>query len=161
MMAACCVKLTPLTVRARPTPATVTTTAPPLPSGASPTVQLIESLLDATTAHAMPPSVTSGAAPPTPVKPPPWRWTVLPTWPAAGRRLATVGGAVYVKVPATPAARSASPISGTEIVTLSAPRAEAGVAQHTAVSLELLELSGGQATPPMATAALLPLSRRP
>ena len=61
-------------------------------------------------------------------------------------------------MPATPAASSASPTSGTESVTLSAPSAEAGVAQHTAVSLEL---SSGQATPPMATAALLPLSRWP
>ena len=93
MMAACCVKLTPLLVSARPTPATVTTTAPPLPSGASPTLQLIEALLEATTAHATPPSVTSGAAPPTPAKPAPCTWTTLPTWPAAGLRLATLGGA--------------------------------------------------------------------
>ena len=64
-------------------------------------------------------------------------------------------------MPATPAAKSASPTSGTEIVTLSAPVtpcAEAGVAQHTTVSLEL---SSGQPTPPMATAALLPFSRWP
>ena len=151
----CWVKVTPLLTAASPTPATDTTTESKAPSEASPTVQLIESLLATTTTHATPPSVTSG----TPVKPLPWTCTVLPTWPAAGLTLTTVGAAAYVKVPAAPGAKSASPTSGTEIVTLSAtvtPCAEAGVAQHTAVSLAL---SSGQATPPMVTAALLPLSR--
>ena len=54
---------------------------------------VIEALLEATTAHATPPSVTSGAAPPTPAKPAPCTWTTLPTWPAAGLRPATLGGA--------------------------------------------------------------------
>ena len=158
VMVVCWVKVRPLLTAASPTPATDTTTESKAPSGASPTVQLIESLLAATTTHATPPSITSG----TPVKPLPWTCTVLPTWPAAGLTLATVGAAAYVKVPAAPAAKSASPISGTEIVTLSAnvtPCVEAGVVMHTAVRLAL---SSGQATPPMVTVALmLPLSLWP
>ena len=92
-MVVCWVKVRPLLTAASPTPATDTTTESKAPSGASPTVQLIETLLAATTAHATPPSITSGAAPPTPVKPLPCTWTTLPTWPAAGLTLATVGGA--------------------------------------------------------------------
>ena len=60
VIAICCVKTTPPPTAASPTPATDTTTAP-APSGASPTVQLIESMLAAKTAHATPPKVTLGA----------------------------------------------------------------------------------------------------